>query len=206
MFDATLRRFIDPPLARAAGLAVDLGLSANGATVLGFMIGLGAVPLLAVEEYGAALGLILLSRFFDGLDGAIARRTRLSDFGGFLDISLDFIFYAGVVFGFALARPENALPAAFLLFAFMGPAATFLAYAILAAKRGVTTEIRGRKSVYYLGGLSEGFETIMSFVLACLFPDWFAVIAIVYGIMCFVTAGTRIAAAYEAFSGPGPDG
>jgi phosphatidylglycerophosphate synthase len=197
MLDATLRPLIDPPLARLAALAVRAGISANAATIAGFLIGICAVPLIAGEAYLWALPLILVSRLFDGLDGAIARRTQATDVGGFLDISLDFIFYAAIVFGFALARPENALPAAFLLFTFSGTASTFLGFAIFAVRRGITTELRGRKSLYYLGGLTEGTETIAAFVLACLYPEAFPWIAIVFGALCLVTTGTRIAAAWQ---------
>jgi phosphatidylglycerophosphate synthase len=117
-----------------------------------------------------------------------------------LDITLDFIFYASAVFAFALAEPErNALAAAFLTTSFMAPAATFLTYAIFAQKHGITTDIRGAKSLYYLGGLSEGFETIVVLCLSCVFPDWFPVIAVVYGIMCWITGGTRIAVAVQTF-------
>ena len=148
----------------------------------------------------AGLGVLVVSRFLDGLDGAIARQTQLTDLGGYLDITLDFIVYASVVFAVALADPaRNALAAAFLTTSFMAPAATFLAYAVFAAKRGITTEIRGSKSLYYLGGLTEGTETIVTLCLMCAFPDWFAVIAVIYGIMCWITGGTRIAAAVATF-------
>ena len=197
MFDAVLRPLIEPPLERLATIAVGAGMSANAATVLGFVIGLGAIPLISAEAYLWAIPAIVISRLLDGLDGAIARKTATTDLGGFLDISLDFIFYAGIVFGFALARPENALPAAFLLFTFSGTASTFLTFAIFAAKRGLTTDLRGRKSLYYLGGLTEGTETIAAFVLACIFPELFPWIAIVFGALCLVTTGTRIAAAWQ---------
>lgn len=202
MFDAAIRKIIDAPLARAASIARQAGLTANGATIGGFVIGMAALPLIAAHSYWAALAVILISRFFDGLDGAIARQTRLTDFGGFLDITLDFIFYASVVFAFALADPErNALAAAFLTASFMAPASTFLTYAIFAQKHGITTEIRGAKSLYYLGGLTEGTETILTLCLMCVFPAWFPVIAVVYGIMCWITGGTRIAAAVQTFGG-----
>ena len=196
MLDAIIRKRIDPPLAVIARHAVKWQISAQTATVSGFVVGLAAAGLVASQLYLPAAVVFLASRFCDGLDGAIARQTRLTDLGGFLDITLDFIVYAAVVFGFALADPgANALAAAFLTTSFMGPAATFLAYAIFAAKHGITTDIRGSKSLYYLGGLTEGAETILCLTLMCLFPAWFPVIAVVYGVMCWITAGTRIAAA-----------
>lgn len=200
MLDAAIRPLIDRPLAAVAKLAVGYGVSANAATAMGFAFGMAAAALVAAQYYWAGLGVLLASRFLDGLDGAIARETKLTDLGGYLDITLDFIFYAAMVFAFALADPErNALAAAFLTTSFMAPAATFLAYAIFAQKYGITTEIRGAKSLYYLGGLTEGFETILTLCLMCAFPDWFAVIAVVYGVMCWITGGTRIAVAVQTF-------
>jgi len=200
MLDAAIRPHIDKPLAVVAKQAVAWGVSANTATVFAFALGIAAAALVAAQLYWPALALLLISRFLDGLDGAIARQTQLTDLGGYLDITLDFIVYACVVFAFALADPaRNALAAAFLTTSFMAPAATFLAYAIFAQKHGITTEIRGAKSLYYLGGLTEGFETILTLCLMCAFPDWFAVIAVVYGVMCWITGGTRIAVAVQTF-------
>ncbi|MFN8946203.1 MAG: CDP-alcohol phosphatidyltransferase family protein [Alphaproteobacteria bacterium] len=201
MFDAVIRPHIDKPLARVATHLVRWQISANSVTAMGFLLGMGAAGLIASGQFVPGLVLFLVSRVLDGLDGAVARQTRLTDLGGYLDITLDFIVYASMVMAFALADPaRNALAAAFLTTSFMAPAATFLAYAIFAAKRGITTEIRGRKSMYYLGGLTEGFETILTLSLMCLLPNWFPVIAIVYALMCWITGGTRIAAAVQAFS------
>jgi len=205
MFDAALRKIIDPSLDRAGRWLAARGVSANAVTLAGFAVGLLALPLLAVEAYGWALVAILLNRLSDGLDGAVARHVRLTDFGGYLDIVCDFLFYAAVPVGFALARPEaNAVAAAVLVFSFVGTGASFLAYAVLAAKRGIGTELRGAKSFYYLGGLTEGAETIALFVLLCLWPSAFAPIAYVFAALCWVTTTTRIVAARQAF-GDGPD-
>lgn len=202
MFDASLRPHIDKPLARLAELAVAWKVSANAVTVAGFVLGMLAAGLVAAQFYWLALTVFALSRVLDGLDGAIARLTGLTDLGGFLDITLDFVVYASMVFGFALADPPaNALAAALLTTSFMAPAASFLAFAVLAAKRGITTEIRGSKSLYYLGGLTEGFETILTLSLMCALPHWFPVIAIVYSLMCWITGGTRVAAAVQEFGG-----
>ena len=200
MFDAAIRPFIAKALASVANKIVAMNISADRVTAVGFLLGIGAVVLVASQLYLAGLAVFLASRVMDGLDGAVARQTKLTDLGGFLDITLDFVVYASMVLGFALADPQkNALAAAFLTTSFMAPAATFLAYAVFAAKRGISTEIRGRKSLYYLGGLTEGFETILTLSLMCIFPDWFPIIAVVYAVMCWVTGGTRIAAAVQAF-------
>jgi phosphatidylglycerophosphate synthase len=198
VLDARLRRLIDPPLDRLSGPLVASGISANAVTVAGFAIGLCAAAAIAGRAYLLGLALLLLNRLSDGLDGAIARRRGLTDFGGFLDIVLDFLIYAAVPFAFALADPAtNALAAAFLIFSFMGTGSSFLAYAIMAAKRGVSAELRGRKSLYYLGGLTEGTETILAFVLACLWPALFPWIALIFGLLCWLTTATRIAVAVQ---------
>ena len=198
MLDARLRRLIDPPLDRLSAPLVARGISANAVTVAGFVLGLGAAAAIAKGAYLLGLALLLLNRLCDGLDGAVARRRGLTDLGGFLDIVLDFLIYAAVPFAFALADPAaNALAAAFLIFSFMGTGSSFLAYAIMAAKRGVSSELRGRKSLYYLGGLTEGTETILAFVLACLWPALFPSIALVFGLLCWLTTATRIAVAVQ---------
>ena len=199
MFDARLRWLLDPVLDRIGKWLASCGLGANAVTVGGFLLGCGAWAALAYREYYLALGLIAANRVADGLDGALARRRGPTDLGGYLDIVLDFFFYAGVPFFFAIGRPEFALPAAFLVFSFVGTGSSFLAFAAVAAKRGITTEVRGRKAIYYLGGLTEGAETIAVFVLICLFPEHFAWFAWVFGGLCWVTTATRVAVAVGAF-------
>ena len=199
MLDPLMRRVIDPPLERAGRWLARSGLGANTVTWLGFGFGVMAMAALAVQLYGLALVLILVNRAADGLDGAVARQRGPTDLGGYLDIVLDFLFYSGVVFGFALGRPEDALAAAFLIFSFVGTGSSFLAYAILAAKRGLTTDIRGRKSLYYLGGLTEGSETIALLVAICLFPDAFPWLATAFGALCWLTTAGRITAAIQTF-------
>lgn len=199
MLDARLRRVIDAPLDRIGAWLVSMGATANAVTAIGMILGAAAVAALALEAYGAALVLILLNRLADGLDGAIARNRGITDFGGYLDIVADFLFYNAVVFGFALGRPEEALAAAFLLFSFVGTGISFLAFAVMAAKRGIETDRYGRKSLFYIGGLTEGTETIACFVAICLFPDAFAWIAVGFGILCWMTTIARALQARYVF-------
>ena len=203
MLDAPLRRVIDPPLDAVGRRLAVAGVGADAVTLAGFAVGLLAIPLLARESYGLALVAIAVNRLADGLDGAVARRRGPTDLGGYLDIVCDFLFYAGVVFGFALARPENALPAAFLVFSFVGTGSSFLAFAVLAAKRGLASTARGRKSFYYLGGLTEGRETILLFVAFCLLPDAFPPLAWGFGALCWITTVSRMLGAAASFGRPG---
>jgi phosphatidylglycerophosphate synthase len=193
VLDGKIRRLIDPPLDRIGAALARWGLGANAVTVGGFLIGVASWGALAARCYGVALALILANRLADGLDGAVARRSGPTDLGGYLDIVLDFLFYSGVPFFYAVGRPETALPAAFLVFSFVGTGSSFLAFAILAAKRGHTTTARGRKSIYYAGGLAEGTETIAIFVAICLLPEHFELLAWTFGGLCWLTTAGRIA-------------
>ncbi len=198
MLDARLRPLVDPLLDRLAARLDRRGITANPVTLSAFAVGVAAIGAVAAGAYGTGLLLFLLNRLGDGVDGALARRHRITDLGGFLDIVLDFLVYAGLVFGFALADPaDNALAAAFLLFAFMGTASSFLAFAIMAARRGLETRARGPKSLYYLGGLTEGTETILFFLLALTLPERFPLLALVFGIMCWITTAARVVTAWR---------
>lgn len=198
MLDSRLRRWIDPPLEVVGNALARRGLTADQISILGFLCGLAAIAAIAGGLVRVGLVLFLVNRLADGLDGAVARATKLTDRGGFLDIVFDFIVYAGMVWAFALADPAaNATAAAFLLFAFMGTGSSFLAFAVMAGRRGLTTEVQGKKSLYYLGGLTEGSETIGFFVLACLFPTNFPLLAWVFAGMCWLTTAGRIATAWR---------
>ncbi|SBS26536.1 Inner membrane protein YnjF [Marinomonas aquimarina] len=202
MFDKFFIPVIKAPLECLAKPLIKRGIHANQVTLVGFAIGLCGALLIATDWYLLGLFAIALNRLCDGLDGSIARTTQSSsDAGGYLDIVLDFIFYSAVVVGFAAAAPEqNALAAAFLIWSFMGTGSSFLAFAIMAAKRNIEQLDYGKKSLYFLGGITEGTETIACFVLMCLFPGQFVLLAMLFGGLCWVTTVTRIYAAYKMLS------
>jgi phosphatidylglycerophosphate synthase len=198
MLDPLLRRLIDPPLDGAGGWLANRGLTASQATLGGLAIGLLAVPLLAGGYYNAALIIVLLNRLLDGLDGAIARQGVPTPVGGYLDIVCDFVFYAAVPLGFALASPANAVWAVLLLASFMCTGASFLGRAIMAAQRQEPDDAaRGRKSFFHSAGLIEGTETVAAFLLFCLFPASFPWLAAIFALLCFWTAGQRVLEAYR---------
>lgn len=193
MLDSLSIKIIKWPLAQSAKLIDKCGVTANQITLFGFALGCFALPALMAEQYTLALAFILLNRICDGLDGALARIQGITDAGGFLDISLDFLFYSLIPFGFVLANPEqNAVAGAFLIFSFIGTGSSFLAFAIMAGKRGIDNPVYKHKSLYYMSGLTEGTETIGCFVLFCLFPQHFAIIAYIFGAACWFTTFTRI--------------
>jgi phosphatidylglycerophosphate synthase len=197
MIDGQLRAIIDPALKPLGQLALSCGLNANQVTIFGFAVGMLCLPLLAFQAYDWALLVLGINRLFDGLDGIVARLSTTTDKGAYLDIVLDFIFYSAFVLGMTLGLSEQAVSGAFLIFCFVTNGSAFLAFAIFAEKRKIETTDRGPKSLFYLGGLAEGFETICAFVVMCLFPMYFWLIAIVFGCMCLMSASYRIYLATE---------
>lgn len=201
MFDARLRPLIDPPLNRMGRAAAAAGIGANTITLTGFALGIAAAAAIALDQAFAGFLLIALNRFADGLDGAVARATRKTDLGGYLDISLDFVFYGAIPLAFAIQNPDaNALAAAALLAAFYANGTAFLAFAIMAEKNRLTTEAQGVKSLYYLGGLAEGAETVALFLLMALLPAWFPVLAWGFAAVCFASAGARVMIGVKALT------
>jgi phosphatidylglycerophosphate synthase len=195
MLDGAVRARIEPAINGLARGIARTGVSANAITVLAWVLGVVAAGLIAWHAYLAGMAVLLLSRLCDGLDGAVARIKGKTDFGGYLDIVLDFAIYGAIPIGFALADPAaNAVAAAILVFSFYVNGASFLAFAIMAEKHGLSTDQRGEKSFFFTTGLAEATETIAVFVLACLFPAWFPVLAYVFAVICLYTALSRIVA------------
>jgi len=200
MLDAYVRPLIDPPLNTLGRSLATRGITANGVTLAGLALGLGAAAAIACGQLLLGLGLLLLSRLADGLDGAVARASRKTDFGGYLDITSDFLFYGAIPAAFVWADPAgNGAAGAFLITSFYFNGATFLGFAIMAEKHGLESTKRGSKSLYFTGGLLEGTETIGFFVLLCLLPAFFSPLAWSFGALCFVTAGSRILLARQIF-------
>ena len=199
MFDARLRQLIDPPLNRLGAAIARAGVTANQLTFASGAIGVAAGFVIAGGNFWLGLALILASRLLDGLDGAVARATRVTDFGGFLDIVADFFFYVAVPVGFGFADSANAPFALLLVASFALTGVSFLSFAAIAEKRGLRTEAHGRKSFFYSTGIAEGAETIAAFILMCLVPDWFPAIAAIYAALCFLTVVQRGIAAADMF-------
>lgn len=203
MIDALLlplQRRLLAPLAKALAAR---GISADQISLAGFGLGALCLPALAAHAYGLALTLLALNRLADGLDGAVARLTAPTDRGAFIDIALDFVFYALFPLGLALADPAtNALPAAILITAFVGTGSSFLAFAAIAARRGMTAAEYPQKGIYYLGGLTEGAETIAIFAAMALWPAAFPTLALIYALACAVTTSLRWLQGWRAFTDP----
>jgi phosphatidylglycerophosphate synthase len=200
MIDRAAQAAIAPVLQAVARRLVARGIGADAVTWTGFGLGLAAAACIALQQPAAGLALLLVSRLADGLDGAVARLTAPTDRGAFLDITLDFLFYASIPLAFALADPPaNALAAAVLLAAFIGTGSSFLAFAVLAERRGLTSLAYPGKGLYYLGGLTEAGETLACFVAMCLWPAAFAPLALGFAALCGLTLLARLHAGWRSF-------
>ena len=202
MIDRHALKLLRPAIDAGARALHGMGCKADQVSIAGLGFGLAAAACVVWQQSLAAILLLLIGRALDGLDGALARLCGTTDRGAFLDISLDFLFYAAFPLAFAIAdAPANALAAAVLLAAFVGTGTSFLAFAIIAEKRGLKNPAYPSKSFYYLGGLTEGAETIACFLAMCLWPQHFAAIAYVYAALCLVTTLARLAAGWSSFGG-----
>jgi phosphatidylglycerophosphate synthase len=200
MLDGVMRRLIDPLTGLLGRRLAARGVQADHLTITGFVAGIACAGAIALRWDIAALVLLVMSRVLDGLDGAVARATRITDRGGFMDITCDFIFYGAVPLAFALRDPaDNALAAAVLLAAFYANGASFLAFSAMAARRGMTSGKRGPKSLYFTTGLTEGTETILFFGAVILFPGHFPVLALLFALLCMITCLSRIILAWHVF-------
>jgi len=199
MIDGLARRLLDPALDRTGRALAARGVPADALTFAGLACGLAAAFAIAFGLDGLAFLALALNRLLDGLDGAVARATMQTDRGGFFDIVLDFVTYGAVPLAFAFRDPAaNALAAAALLFAFYVNGASFLAFAAVAAKRGLESAVRG-KSIYFTAGLAEGTETVIAFAAMILWPQHFPVIALAFAGLTLMGAVARVTLVWHIF-------
>tara|TARA_A100001015_G_C15036578_1_gene736670 strand:+ start:3122 stop:3730 length:609 start_codon:yes stop_codon:yes gene_type:complete len=200
MFDKHLIILTEKVLLPIAKGLVLKNISANKITIYGFLIGLIGALCISQSMYLIGLIFILLNRICDGLDGLVARLTSPSDFGAFLDITLDFMFYALVPFSFVWSdTDQNSLPGTLLIVSFFGTGCSFLAFSIFAERRQLYAEGFPKKGFRFFDGLMEGGETIFFFCLMCLIPEYFPYIAYIFSFLCLVTWVLRIKASSTLF-------
>lgn len=203
MFDARLRKLIDPSLNRIGALVAGGGIGANTITLAGAALVAPLFYALMDQNWELALACLLGNRLLDGLDGAVARINGPSAWGGYLDSLCDYLFYVAVPLGFAFASPANELSALILLGSFTLTAVSFLALAAILARQELG---HGPKAFTYTTGLMEGGETIAFFATMCLFPEHFPTIAILFALLCIATVLQRVLRASRMLgrSGEGP--
>ena len=195
MLDPFMRRLIDPPLNGVAAI-LPRKISANQVTIFGLVLGVACFLAITINTMTAALILLALNRLADGLDGAVARAQTPSDLGAYLDIVSDFVLWGLLPIGFIILDSNNAIAAAVLLSSFSMSMTVFLAFAIMAEKRGLETNTQGYKNFFYIAGLAEGTETIAFFAIVIIWPGIFIPAALVYAGIVYVSVIGRVASSY----------
>jgi phosphatidylglycerophosphate synthase len=197
-----MRAAVRPALDGLGARLAARGVSPTTLTAAGWLVGVAACLAAATGHWTTALVLWLGTRTLDGLDGAVARVVGPTDRGGFLDIMADFSIYAGFVVGVAIAEPDARLACVVLLATYYASGTAFLALSSLLERR------RHRhgddRSLRFVGGLAEGTETIVVYVLFTLVPQHAEVIAWTFAAVVALTAVQRLAFAARALSDPRP--
>ena len=194
MLDHTLRVYKDDLLRPVAG---HLGrISPNVITIIAMVVGLAAAGAAGLQWYWTALVLWLLNRVLDGLDGMVARaHARQSDFGGYLDIVLDFVVYAAVPVGLYLGNPSEALALALILLlsSFYINAASWIYLSAILEKRAAGASVRGEVTTVTMpSGLVGGAETILFYSAFLLWPDGLPWLFAVMTVMVMLGVGQRL--------------
>jgi len=165
-------------------------------TALG--VGLLAAGAVAGQFYMAGLILWLFNRILDGLDGVVARaHNKQSDFGGYLDLVLDFIVYLAIPIALLFAQPTQAnLWAGIILLAvYVLNLLSWTTLSTLIEKRSLQSANR-LTSVEMPTGIVEGAETIVFYCLFILFPAYVPHLFIAMSILVLITAAQRVWWAY----------
>ncbi len=192
MLDQKFNLFFRPLLTKFATIILKYEISPNQITLFSFILGIICFIFLSLGLVYTALLFFLLNRFFDGVDGALARLKKPTDLGGFYDIISDFLIYSLLPFGFILFDNNNFLSMSLLLTSFMGTCSTFLTTAWIFEKKKIKIEQLSKKSFFYSEGLIEGTETIILFIFMFVFFEAANFIAWIFAILCFITSIIRI--------------
>jgi phosphatidylglycerophosphate synthase len=184
---------VAPALDAAGGRLAARGVRAGTVTAVGWGFGAGACVAVGFRWWSLALVAWLANRLFDGMDGALARRRGVTDLGGFFDLLADFSVYAGFVVALAIALPSARVSSAVLLFAYYVSATALLSASALLDRLG--TPRTDERSLRLLGGLAEGFETMVVYVAITLVPSAAPGLEWLFAAMVLVTATQRVAVA-----------
>lgn len=208
MFDERMRALKDTafnPLARALQAAPPWLFS-----VLGLLAGVAAALALWQRLTWVGFGLWFVNRVFDGLDGAVARaRGATSDFGGYLDIVIDFVVYAAIPVGLAAGVADSAESAPvtrsliFLLCTYYVNAASWMYLAAVLEKRRLGHSDR-LTTITMPAGIIGGTETIVFYTAFIFFPGWLTWLFTLMGALIIVTIIQRLIWAARTLDAPQP--
>lgn len=146
--------------------------------------------------YGWAVGLWAANRILDGLDGTLARQQgSQSDFGGYLDILIDFLVYALIPAGLVWGRPEpeNWIALTFLLTVYYVNSASWMYLSSVLEKRGRGANASSEMTTVTMpAGLIEGTETVVAYFLFLLLPNQIVFTFSIFAVLVCITIGQRL--------------
>jgi len=191
MIDKEMRAALAPLVDRAARRLARQGVAPLAVTILGLAVALAASVAAAFSMWWLALGLWLLSRIPDGIDGALARASGGgTPFGGWADISADLAAYGTFVVGCAIGNPDARIACLFLLLTYYLNGGSLLALSAAASERQIDRP--DERSFHFPRSLAEGTETIVAHSLMVLIPAWMPAIAWTFSALVLATILQRI--------------
>jgi phosphatidylglycerophosphate synthase len=180
-FRSPFQRLLVDPVARPL-----VRLPANLVTLLGCLLGVAVLPLLALDLSFWAFVVLVLSGYFDALDGTLARlRGPGTPMGTVLDICADRTVEAAVVIGLYTVDPARGLFCLLMLTSVLLCITSFLVV-------GIFSDNQSTKGFYYSPGLIERAEAFLFFSVMILFPGSFTPLAVAFAGLVLLTAFIRL--------------
>jgi phosphatidylglycerophosphate synthase len=175
----------------------------NVISLVALAVGLASAAAVVFQAYWLGLGLWILNRILGGLDGVVARaHKKQSDFGGYLDLFLDYIVYLAAPVAFVVAAPSSAnLWACIALFgSYYLNTMSWMCLSPLLEKRARAQ--RGPNAAHLTtlempAGLVEGTETIILYSLFYVFAGFSAQLFLLMAVLVAFTAAQRLWWAYR---------
>ncbi|MCQ9628165.1 CDP-alcohol phosphatidyltransferase family protein [Cetobacterium somerae] len=185
MLDTHCRKYIQPLVGVGADIAMKLGLTANGVTIIAMLLGLLSGVLVALGFNIAAVLVLWFSGYLDAVDGTIARKTKSSSpFGTVMDITFDRMVEGAVILGVAYKYTEFSFVSLVLAVSIIISMTIFLT-------TGPLAENKGEKTFYYQAGLAERTEGFLMLSLMMLLKENAGVVINIFTGMVLFTAFQR---------------
>jgi archaetidylinositol phosphate synthase len=188
MLDTTFRNHYEKLLIKPLlALPFAKKLSPIKVTLIGLFIGVLTAPLLAFHFNVCAIIALLLSGYFDTLDGALARlQNTTSPRGAVIDIISDRIVEFVVIFGLFLYDPTSrALPTILMLGSVLLCVTSFLVV-------GIFSKNDSEKSFHYSPGIMERAEAFTLWIAMILWQDAYPLLAYTFTALVLLTTAIRL--------------
>ena len=175
MFDDKLQGSRDRVLSKFY-LRFWLRLNPNTISTIGFIFGIFCIIFILQKLFLFALIFWLLNRFFDGLDGLVARKTgKQTELGAYLDILYSFFIYSFFIFALILvniANEEIVIAGSLLLCLYYVNSVSWAFLSLLIEKRRKNSESLFAKENRFPPALVEKGETIIFYMFFLLFSEF----------------------------------